>query len=101
EVGVEGARRDGEDPLAERIRVEAARLAADELVVDRLGWQVHESEVECAVGRADVLRRDRVDVDLHVTRERLLVELPLGVVGGVNYALEVLERELGVDRDEL
>src|SRR5512132_1216836 len=48
----------------------------------------------------DVLRRDRVDVALHVACEELLELLPLDVVLGRDHPLEVVERELGVDRDD-
>jgi hypothetical protein len=50
--------------------------------------------------RPDVLRRDRVDVTLHVACEELLELLPLDVVLGRGHPLEVVEGELGVDRDE-
>ena len=43
---------------------------------------------------------DRVDVVLHVAREELLELLALDVVLRAEHALEVVERELGVDRDE-
>ena len=37
---------------------------------------------------------------LHVSRERLLVERPRRLVRGLDHPLEVVERELRVDRDE-
>ena len=43
---------------------------------------------------------DRVDVALDVAGERLLVERALGVVLGLDHPLEVVERELGVDREQ-
>jgi len=49
----------------------------------------------------DVLVRDRVDVALDVACERLRKQLAVGLVLGLDHPLEVVERELGVDRDEL
>ena len=72
-----------------------------ELVVDALDREVHEREVVGALCRLDVLLRDRVDVPLDVAREGLGVELALGLVLDLDHPLEVVERELGVDRDEL
>src|SRR5205814_1518163 len=60
----------------------------------------HEREVVRALVGPDVLRRDRVDVPLHVAREELLVLLAFDVVVGSDHPLEVVERELGVDRNE-
>ncbi len=67
--------------------------------MDRLRRQVHEREVEGAEIRPDVLRRDCVDVPFDVARERLLVQLLLVALGG-GHALEVVERELGIDRQQ-
>ena len=96
QVGGERRRGDGEHALPVRVREQGAGLAGDELVVDRLRREVHEREVERAALGPDVLRRDRVDVALHVAGERLLVELALGLVAGCGHALEVVERELRV-----
>ena len=43
---------------------------------------------------------DRVDVDLQVARERSLGQHAVLVALGFDEPLEVVERELGVDRDE-
>ena len=48
----------------------------------------------------DVLAGDRVDVRLDVACEELLELLALDVVLRRDHALEVVERELGVDRDD-
>jgi hypothetical protein len=101
EVRDERRRRHGEDAPLVRVLEDRTGLAARELVVDRLGRDVHEREVVRALLRADVLRRDRVHVVADVARERPLVQLPLVVALRSREALEVLERELRVDGDEL
>jgi hypothetical protein len=70
--------------------VQAAGPATDHFVVHGLGREVHQGEIERVLARADVLRRDGVEVRLHVTRERLLVQLALAVVRGADHALEVV-----------
>src|SRR4029450_3018992 len=100
QLGRERRRRHGEDTLVVRVLEQRTGSAADELVVHALRGQVHEREVVRTLVRADVLVRDRVDVVSQVTRERLLVERPLVVALSVGEPLEVVERELGVDRDE-
>ena len=62
QVRVERRRRDREDAALERVALELAGAAARDLVVDGLCGEVHEREVVRALGRLDVLRRDRVDV---------------------------------------
>ena len=84
-----------------RVAKECAGLAARELVVDRLGRDVHEREVVRALVGADVPDRDRVDVALHVACEGALVELALVVGLGLDHPRVVVERELRVDRHEL
>ena len=75
-------------------------LPTGELVIDRLRREVHEREVVGSLVGPDVLARDRVDVRLHVARKELFELLPLDVVAGAQHPLEVVEWELGVDRDD-
>ena len=74
--------------------------AAGDLVVDRLDRDVHECEVGRALVGAHVLHGDRIDVDAHVARERLLREPSLFVGRRLDEALVVVERELRVDRNQ-
>ena len=91
----------GIHPSTVRVVEQRPGLAGHELVVDGLGREVHEGEVVRALGGLDVLLGHRVDVALHVAREGLLVERPRRVVGGLDHPLEVVERELRVDGDQL
>ena len=83
-----------------RVAEERTGLPARELVVDRLRREVHEREVVRPLVGPDVLACDRVDMCLHVAREELLELLVFDVVLGAEHALEVVERELGIDGDE-
>ena len=100
EIRGERRRRDREDSALVRVSQQLPRLARDELVVDRFGGQVHQREVVRAFGGENVLPGNVVDVLLHVAAERLLVQLALRVVFGGDHQLEVVERELRVDRDQ-
>src|SRR4051794_8545660 len=103
QVGMQRRGRDRYDlaleGIAEWSRV-AAQAVADEFVVHGLRGEVHERELVRAFVGADVLVGDRVDVCLHVAHELLRVGFALGVVGGFDQPVEVVQRKLRVDRHE-
>ncbi len=103
QVGVEGIGRDRHHPPGQRVggrRVLLAVVPDDDLVVDVLGRDVHEGEVEGALVREDVLLGDLVDPVLDVAQERAPQRAALVLVGLLEDASEVLQGELRVDRND-
>jgi hypothetical protein len=103
QVGVEGVGRDRHHPPGQRGgggRILLAVVPDDDLVVDVLGRDIHEGEVEGALVRQDVLLGDLVDPVLDVAQERAPQRAALVLIGLLEDAPEVLQGELGVDRDD-